>query len=199
MNTLVGRYEVTETLGGGGFAITYLARDIMQPSKPLCVVKQLRPNQTHPRVIDFFNKEAAILEKLGKHPQIPQLLAHFQEDDNLYIVQEYIQGHNAPKGKYREATIEVGSFPPNAFGLYDMHGNVWEWCQDSWHDNYNGAPNDGSAWVENDNDSRRVLRGGSWLNYPGGCRSAYRVNYGTRDNLTYIIGFRVVCGVGRNS
>ena len=94
MNTLVGRYEVTETLGGGGFAITYLARDIMQPSKPLCVVKQLRPNQTHPRVIDFFNKEAAILEKLGKHPQIPQLLAHFQEDDNLYIVQEYIQGHD---------------------------------------------------------------------------------------------------------
>jgi len=94
VNTLVRRYEVTETLGGGGFAITYLARDIMQPSKPLCVVKQLRPNQTHPRVIDFFNKEAAILEKLGKHPQIPQLLAHFQEDDNLYIVQEYIQGHD---------------------------------------------------------------------------------------------------------
>ena len=94
MNTLVGRYEITKTLGGGGFAITYLARDIMQPSKPLCVVKQLRPNRTHPRVIDFFNKEAAILEKLGKHPQIPQLLAHFEENDNLYIVQEYIQGHD---------------------------------------------------------------------------------------------------------
>lgn len=97
MTTLVGRYEVTETLGGGGFAITYLAKDIMQPSKPLCVVKQLRPNQTHPRVIDFFSKEAAILEKLGKHPQIPQLLAHFEQDDNLYIVQEYIQGHDLSK------------------------------------------------------------------------------------------------------
>ncbi|BAY80772.1 phosphate ABC transporter periplasmic phosphate-binding protein [Calothrix parasitica NIES-267] len=94
VTTLVGRYEVTQTLGGGGFAITYLARDIMQPSKPLCVVKQLRPNQNHPRVIDFFNKEAAILEKLGKHPQIPQLLAHFQEEDNLYIVQEFIEGHD---------------------------------------------------------------------------------------------------------
>ena len=97
MTTLAGRYEITETLGGGGFAITYLARDMMQPSKPLCVVKQLRPNQTHPRVIDFFNKEAAILEKLGKHPQIPLLLAHFQQDDNLYIVQEFIQGHDLSK------------------------------------------------------------------------------------------------------
>ncbi|MEL6458627.1 MAG: bifunctional serine/threonine-protein kinase/formylglycine-generating enzyme family protein [Cyanobacteria bacterium J06621_15] len=97
MTTLVGRYEITKTLGGGGFAITYLARDIMQPSKPLCVVKQLRPNQTHPRVIDFFHKEAAILEKLGKHPQIPRLLAHFQEDDNLYIVQEFIQGDDLSK------------------------------------------------------------------------------------------------------
>jgi serine/threonine protein kinase len=97
LTTLVRRYEITETLGGGGFAITYLAKDIMQPSKPLCVVKQLRPNQTHPRIIDFFNKEAAILEKLGKHPQIPQLLPHFQEDDNFYIVQEYIQGHDLSK------------------------------------------------------------------------------------------------------
>ena len=89
---LAGRYEITRQLGRGGFAITLLARDIMQPSKPLCVVKQLRPNQTQPRIIEFFHQEAAILEKLGKHPQIPQLLAHFQEGDNLYIVQEFIQG-----------------------------------------------------------------------------------------------------------
>jgi len=94
---LVGRYKIINQLGGGGFAITYLARDTMQPSQPLCVVKQLRPNQTHPRVIDFFNKEAAILEKLGKHPQIPQLLAHFQEANNLYIVQEFIEGHDLSK------------------------------------------------------------------------------------------------------
>ena len=92
MTILAGRYEITRQIGRGGFAITLLARDIFQPSKPLCVVKQLRPNQTQPRVIDFFNQEAAILEKLGKHPQIPQLLAHFQEGDNLYIVQEFIKG-----------------------------------------------------------------------------------------------------------
>jgi serine/threonine protein kinase len=94
LNTLAGRYEIIKLLGGGGFAVTYLARDNYQPSKPLCVVKQLRPNQTQSRVIEFFEKEAAILERLGKHPQIPQLLAHFNQDDNLYIVQEFIEGQD---------------------------------------------------------------------------------------------------------
>ncbi|KST69479.1 protein kinase [Mastigocoleus testarum BC008] len=97
VTTLAGRYEITRRLGRGGFAITLLARDIMQPSKPLCVVKQLRPNRAHPRVIEFFHKEAKILEKLGKHPQVPQLLAHFQEGENLYIVQEFIAGHDLSK------------------------------------------------------------------------------------------------------
>ena len=97
MTTLAGRYEITSQLGRGGFAITLLARDIMQPSKPLCVVKQLRPQRTQQRIIDFFHKEAVVLEKLGKHPRVPRLLAHFQEGDNLYIVQEFIAGHDLSK------------------------------------------------------------------------------------------------------
>ncbi|TAE97429.1 MAG: protein kinase, partial [Oscillatoriales cyanobacterium] len=79
----------------------------------------------------------------------------------------------APKGLYRQQTTDVGSFPPNSFGLYDMHGNVWEWCSDKWHDNYSGAPTDGSSW-ETGTDNNRVLRGGSWNNDAVGCRSAYR-------------------------
>ena len=71
-----------------------------------------------------------------------------------------------PKGKYREQTTPVGQFPPNAFGLYDMHGNVWEFCQDVWHSDYDGAPVDGSAWVNGGNSSYRVLRGGSWCTLP---------------------------------
>ncbi|WP_339376758.1 SUMF1/EgtB/PvdO family nonheme iron enzyme [Nostoc sp. 106C] len=94
LNTLAGRYKIIRQLGGGGFAVTFLARDNLQPSKPLCVVKQLRPNQSHPRVVEFFEKEAAILEKLGKHPQIPHLLAHFSENEILYIVQEFIEGQD---------------------------------------------------------------------------------------------------------
>ncbi|MEH2305237.1 caspase, EACC1-associated type [Nostoc sp.] len=100
-----------------------------------------------------------------------------------------------PKGKYRQQTTEVGSFPPNVFGLYDMHGNVWEWSQDTWHDSYKGAPSDASAWINNDNQSQ-ALRGGSWLGNPENCRSAFRNLY-IRDYLYYDVGFRVVCAVGR--
>ncbi len=98
----------------------------------------------------------------------------------------------APKGLYRELTTPVGSFPPNAFGLYDMHGNVWEWCLDHWHENYQGAPMDGSAWIMGGNSDRRLLRGGSWYNDPRLCRSASRY-YSSPDNRSYTFGFRVIC------
>ena len=79
------------------------------------------------------------------------------------------------KGVYRQKTTPVGSFPANEFGLYDLHGNVWEWCQDVWHENYENAPTDGSSWNENDSQSTlRLLRGGSWLASSRYCRSANR-------------------------
>jgi formylglycine-generating enzyme required for sulfatase activity len=96
------------------------------------------------------------------------------------------------KGEYRGETTEVGIFPANEWGLQDMHGNVWEWCEDDWHNSYEGAPTDGSAWPEeNRTETMRLLRGGSWVNSPWGCRSAYR-SYDMRDHRSYGIGFRVV-------
>ncbi|MDE5094387.1 MAG: formylglycine-generating enzyme family protein, partial [Trichodesmium sp. St11_bin5] len=86
----------------------------------------------------------------------------------------------------------VGNFPPNSFGLYDMHGNVHEWCQDVWHDNYDGAPVDGSAWVNGGNSRYRVLRGGSWYFDPRRCRSAYRLIYYSDETDNNDIGFRLV-------
>lgn len=96
------------------------------------------------------------------------------------------------EGTDREETISVGSFPANAFGLYDMHGNIWEWCEDHWHGNYEGVPTDGSAWLRENKDAWRVMRGGSWCNDPGYCRSANRVynDAGVRGDS---YGFRVVC------
>jgi formylglycine-generating enzyme required for sulfatase activity len=112
------------------------------------------------------------------------------------------------KGEYRKQTTPVGAFPANAWGLQDMHGNVWEWCLDHWHDSYEGAPSDGSAWLinplskdaltKNGSDDQssaeehRLLRGGSWGATPWDCRSASRTR-GQPGDAYYNIGFRVVC------
>lgn len=97
--------------------------------------------------------------------------------------------NGSTKGEDRGKTVAVGSFPANAFRLHDMHGNVWEWVQDCWHKNYEGAPADGSAWESGD-CAGRVLRGGSWFLEPGGLRSAGRYGNGP-TNRFYGRGFRL--------
>jgi len=94
------------------------------------------------------------------------------------------------KGEFRRRTVQVGSFPANAFGLHDVHGNALEWVEDCWHHSYAGAPGDGSAWTSSGDCGRRVLRGGSWTHGPGLLRVAVRSEAGSglRDELA---GFRV--------
>ena len=100
-------------------------------------------------------------------------------------------GKGATGSDRRETTV-VGSFAiANPFGLYDMHGLVREWCADRWHDSYNGAPDDGTAWIENSTTDQRVLRGGSWNSGPKACRSAFRSKLNPDTHL-YDVGFRVV-------
>ncbi|MCX7114179.1 MAG: SUMF1/EgtB/PvdO family nonheme iron enzyme [Proteobacteria bacterium] len=93
------------------------------------------------------------------------------------------------KGQYRKKTVPVQSLPPNAWGLYEMHGNVWEWVQDAWHSDYQGAPTDGSVWESAETGAGRVLRGGSWDFGAGGCRSAFRNSYPPGPQY-YNAGFR---------
>jgi formylglycine-generating enzyme required for sulfatase activity/uncharacterized caspase-like protein len=100
------------------------------------------------------------------------------------------------KGQYREKTTPVESFAPNSFGLYDMHGNVWEWCQDVWHGNYENAPENKKPWEDGDDRDFRLLRGGSWDDFPQDCRSAYRRGL-RRDAQNNDIGFRVACAPPR--
>jgi formylglycine-generating enzyme required for sulfatase activity len=99
------------------------------------------------------------------------------------------------KTRYRKETTDVGSFlVANAFGLYDMHGLVWEWCADPWHNNYHGAPTDGRVWEAGGDMNRRVLRGGSWNFGAELCRSASR-SWNEADGGLRICGFRVVLSV----
>ena len=99
----------------------------------------------------------------------------------------------APKGKYREQTIEVGSLPPNEFGLCELHGNVWEWCADPWHETYKGAPIDGSVW-KGGNPEKRLVRGGSFVFNSVYCRSANRLCL-TPANHYVSLGFRIACSI----
>lgn len=101
---------------------------------------------------------------------------------------------NNPKG----STVPADSFNPNPYGLYNVHGNVWEWVEDCFHDTYEDAPAEGSAWTTNCQGSYRMLRGGSWFNFPGALRSAFRGWISPYSRSLSVNGFRVARNISSN-
>lgn len=96
-----------------------------------------------------------------------------------------------PRGVYTHRTTDVGTYPPNPFGIYDLYGNLWEWCLDTWHDNYVGARTDCAPWQHGGAQQYRVARGGSWHEPPQFCRSATRLKLAAQEGDDFF-GFRVV-------
>ena len=146
-------------------------------------------------VQDFIKK---LNEKEGVNKYRLPSEAEWEYAARAGTITSYSFGNDASKlGDYAwygenddEKTHEVGKKRPNPWGLYDMYGNVWEWVQDKWHKNYDGAPNDGSAW-EIGSPSARVIRGGGWW-YPSyNCRSAYRIQHVVGGHVE-VIGFRLL-------
>ncbi|MBI4747901.1 MAG: formylglycine-generating enzyme family protein [Acidobacteria bacterium] len=112
-------------------------------------------------------------------------------DDQSSLLSGEVSYGAVPKEKYPRKTTSVGSFSPNPWGLYDMHGNVWEWCQDRFRTSYDNAPVDGSAWEAGISESPRMIRGGSCHCTAGYCRSASRIG-NKPDHSREDLGFRVV-------
>lgn len=113
---------------------------------------------------------------------------HFEQTPDTALLNCWMAG--SP-----QETTPVGSFPSNPWGLHDMHGNVWEWCQDQYHKDYKGAPADGSPWVSEEELNYRVVRGGSWNFNPENCRSSDRSRLAP-DDCDLFIGFRIACEPG---
>ena len=200
----MGRYPVTqaqyEAVMDANPATKYNADRFVAPNKPVIGV-------TWHEAVEFCDRLAA---RTGRAYRLPseaeweyacragtQTPFHFGKTLTTELANYNGSSYNGgPEGKGRNATTPVGEFPANAWGLHDMHGNMDEWCADYWHGSYEGAPDDGSAWVEGGNSNRRVRRGGSWSGNPWRCRSAYRDFFepGARNAF---IGFRVVCSAPR--
>ena len=146
-----------------------------------------------------WNDAVAFCERLSRHTGNAYRLpteAEWEYAGRAGTTTRYYFGNNLSKEQANlynivGKTTPVGTYPANAFGLHDMHGNVWEWCQDYWHGNYDGAPMDGSAWIKDSYGEHRILRGGSWIDYPRYCRSASRLSI-TPDFLDNDFGFRVI-------
>jgi formylglycine-generating enzyme required for sulfatase activity len=189
----------------GKYPITQAQYQAVMGTNPSHFKNWFKNNPQNPVEKVSWNDAQAFCQKLsqitGKTYRLPTE-AEWEYACRAGTTTRYYFGDNANQlGDYawgrensNSTTHPVGQKKPNGWGLYDMSGNVWEWCEDDWHDSYAGAPDDGTAWIDNDNrsQSKKCLRGGSWGSSPNFCRSAVRVR-NFPDILGSNHGFRVAC------
>jgi formylglycine-generating enzyme required for sulfatase activity len=178
----IGRFEVTQSQWQ---AFMGSNPSFFRACGPSCPVENVSWNDAQ----EFLRR---LSQKTGHEYRLPSE-AEWEYAARSGTTTAYPWGDQFESGRSNNGvrTVPVGGYPANAFGLHDMHGNVWEWVQEAWHQDYTGAPIDGSAWVTDGDPSRRVLRGGSWYGTPRDLRSASRIRLtpSIRDSNA---GFRVV-------
>jgi len=196
------RHKVTISRGFwlGKYEITKVQWEKAMKSRPWSGKDHVLDEPDSPAVYVSWEDAQEFCKKLGSEFRLPSE-AEWEYACRAGSTSRYCFGNDdSDLGRYawydanawdkdQKYAHKVGQKQANAWGLYDMHGNVWEWCQDWYHDSYTGAPADGSAW-ETPSEQFRVLRGGSWDSSPSLCRSAYR-HYDTPDRRRTVIGFRV--------
>jgi len=173
----------------GKFEVTQAQYEAVMGNNPSAFKGANRPVETVSWI-----EAVEFCQKLGKNYRLPTE-AEWEFACRAGTTTTYFFGESLAKTQanyYSDSTTDVGSFSANDFGLYDMHGNVWEWCLDNYHENYKGAPTDGTAWTTTGDSKLAMLRGGSWGCNPRYCRSAYRGRL-EPDYQNGSIGFRVVC------
>ncbi|MDM9385267.1 bifunctional serine/threonine-protein kinase/formylglycine-generating enzyme family protein [Chlorogloeopsis sp. ULAP01] len=198
----MGKYPVTQTQWRAVAALPKIKQSLNPyPSKFKGANRPVENVSWH-EAVEFC---ARLWQKTGRHYRLPSEAEweyacragtttpfHFGEIITAELANCSSGDSREARSKHRKETTPVGHFGlANAFGLYDMHGLVWEWCADPWHKNYDGAPTDGSIWEVGGDMHRRVLRGGSWSFSPESCRSASR-SWNEADGGLRLCGFRVV-------
>jgi formylglycine-generating enzyme required for sulfatase activity len=202
----MGKYEVTQ--GQWRAVMSTTVQQQMAKAGPTWTLVG-EQGDNYPMVFVSWNEAREFVEKLnalndGYRYRLPTeaeweyaaragTTTAFAFGDSLSSEQANFNGHHRyldkDKGRPRAAATPVGSLQPNAWGLYDMHGNVYEWCEDSYHDNYEGAPSDGSAWLSGGSD-QKAIRGGAYGSNAANVRSAVRHSF-TPGTRTGSLGFRV--------
>jgi formylglycine-generating enzyme required for sulfatase activity len=212
----MGKYQVTQAQWKAIAAMDKVDIDLnLAPSQftgdnlPVDTISWLQAQEFCARVTKFAERKNGNIEWVCRLPTEAEweyacragTITPFHFGENISTSLANYDGNSiygqGKKGEYQEKTSFVGSFDvANNFGLYDMHGNVWEWCEDNWHNNYDNAPNNGSAWTNSKENNTHILRGGSWFNNPLNCRSAYRFRHDA-GNYYFNVGFRVVYAPAR--